>query len=89
MFGLWPRAGRKDQSLFRYLVVKELAGNFSFREDQDPIGDREHFGQVRRNEENGEALLREAIHDLENFCFGADVDATGRFIQQEDLRLGE
>src|SRR5580704_11316222 len=89
VFGLLTRASGQDQSFFGQLVVKKLARDSSFGENDDSIWNGKHFRQLGRYEENGQAFFSELVHDLEYFCLGTYVDAAGRFIQHQNLRLSQ
>src|ERR1700722_11659670 len=87
LLSLWSGPGSQDQRFFAQLVVQEFSSDSSFGEDNDPVWNGKHFRQLGRNKEYGQTFLSELIHDLEYFRLRADVDAPGRFIQHQNLRL--
>jgi len=51
------------------------------------VGHAEHLGQLGRDHDDREALLRQLLHQGVNLRLRADVDALGRLVQDEHLRL--
>ena len=57
-------------------------------EDDDPVGHREDLGQVARDEDDPEAGRGQLGDDPVDLDLGADVDAAGRLVEDEQPRLG-
>ena len=50
---------------------------------QDPIGQRQHLREVGRNHQDGETLRLQFAQDAVDLGAGTDIDAPGRFVDDE------
>src|SRR5262245_46493464 len=76
-------------SLFGGFGSVELAGDLAAGHDQHTIGDGEDFGEVGRNQNDRRSAIGQFDEQTVNFGFGADIDAAGRLIDEQDTRLDE
>jgi hypothetical protein len=67
----------------------KLAGYPPLRHDVDPVAKREDLGQLGGDEQDRLPLLGEFEHDLVDLQFRADVDAAGRLVEDENLRVAQ
>ena len=65
----------------------DLGGDAALVQDEDPVGHREDLGQVARDEDDPEAGRGELGDDPVDLDLGADVDAAGRFVEDQQARL--
>ena len=70
-------------------LALERRGDAAVAQHEHAVGDVDELGQVARIEEDGVALGGEVAHQLENLALGADIDAAGRIVEQQDARLGQ
>ena len=82
-----PRRARIASSLIASAL--EDGRDAAVAQDEHPVGDVDELGQVAGIEQDGVALRGEVAHQLEDLALGADVDAAGRVVEQEDPRLGQ
>ena len=71
-----------DRSACRDRVA--VAG--AIAKDDDAVGDLDQLFLLAGHDDDRAALRRQASDDLVDFRFGADVDAFGRLVEQEQLR---
>ena len=55
---------------------------------QDAVRIEIHLGHLVGDQQDGEAFRGELPHDLEDAGAGADVDADGRTVEDQELRFG-
>ena len=55
---------------------------------QDAVAHAQDLRQLARDHQDRQALLRELAHQAVDLGLGADVDAAGRLVQDQDARLG-
>ncbi len=72
--------------LFRGLLSRQLTLHLPFAHHHDPIGEREHFGQVARDDEDGDPGFGLAADQFVNLEFRADVHPFGRLVEQQHAR---
>ena len=65
----------------------ELGNDATFAHDQDAIAHAQHLGQLGRDHDDGRASRQQLVHQAIDLDFGADVDASRRLIEEEDVRL--
>lgn len=82
------------------LVFVPIGDGFRFAEltaahDGDAVADPEKFGQVAADDQNrfgfyafGSIALGERVDELINLGLGADIDASGRLIEQQNIDVG-
>src|SRR5262245_49238132 len=81
---------RVFQDLFlRSLLRVKLRDDAPAAHHQNPIRHPQQFGQVGRDHDDGRARFGKLIDLAINFRPRRDVDAARRFVEQEDLRVGE
>ncbi len=66
----------------------EFAGDSSAGHHQNPIAQANHLRQFRRNKNNSRTLGGKLMDDVINFGFSPDINASRRFIQNENPWLG-
>ena len=67
------------------MIAREDAGDGAFVHDGDAVADAEDFLHVAGDDDDGEALVGEGAEESVDFGFGADVDAAGGFVDDEDF----
>ena len=75
--------------LLRDLVALERADDLAAREDEHPVAQPLQLDRVRRENDDGLALVRCPSQHLVELHPGSGVDASGRFIGQQHRRLGK
>ena len=81
-------AGRGEHHpLLGRVGTGDLGGDAAFVEDEDPVGHREDLGQVARDEDDPETRRGQLGDDPVDLDLGPDVDAAGRFVEDEQARL--
>ena len=73
---------------FRNLVSGKFADFLRSRRTITRLAAARDFFQLGRNKDNGHALLAEVFHFTGNFEFGADIDAAGGLVEDEQFRAG-
>ena len=63
-----------------------VADDAALVHDQDAVSQAHHLGQLRGDENDREAGLGELADEVVDGGLGADVDALGRLVQDDDLR---
>ena len=56
--------------------------------DHDAVGEVDHLGHVARDEQHGQSLARQLPDELMQVALGADVDAHGGLVDDEDVHPG-
>src|SRR5919205_427935 len=74
---------RVDVGLARHVAVDEAA----VAHVQDAVGVEVDFGDLVRDEQDRHARLGQPVHDREDAGARADVDAHGRGVEKQELRL--
>src|SRR5450631_3118526 len=85
--GAGAKRHRQD-GLFGELGAMELANEASAVENQDSVADRRELLRVGGVDDDGGASSGCVTHETVNGGLGADIDASGRFVEYEDVRLG-
>ena len=67
----------------------ELGGEAAFAEDEDPVGDGQELGQLAGGHDDGHPVLDEAADQGVDLGLGADVDASGRLVEEEELGVDQ
>ena len=85
-----PLSGRGEvhDRLLARLGAGELAGLAALRHDQDAVGEEQELGELGADHEDGEALGGQGADEGVDLLLGADVDAAGRLVEEEDARAG-
>ena len=82
-------AGRGEHHpLLGRVGAGDLGRDAALVQDEDPVRHREDLGQVARDEDDPEAGRGELGDDPVDLDLGADVDAAGRLVEDEQARLG-
>src|SRR5229473_4527295 len=79
---------REDQiqnALDRGILAIENVDLAAARHDEDAVGMLDHLFEIGRDQNHPHALIAEAPDRLKDFLLGAEVDAPGRFVEQQDL----
>src|SRR5580693_6214031 len=93
----WPRALSLSSALLRRelhdphlgrILAVDDAGHSTFVHHEDPVAHPQDLRQLRRNHEHRHALHGQLGDQLVDLGLGADVDAPGRLVEDEDLRFG-
>ena len=66
----------------------QLAGHPAVGECVDAVADAEQLGQLRGDDDDRLARRGELVDDRVDLVLGADVDAAGRLVEDQHLRLG-
>src|SRR5918997_3378734 len=82
-----PSGGRSHHLLLVGLVPAEFAGDPALAHDHDSIRHREDLLELGRDEHDGLPLLGEVVYEAVDLRLGPDVDAPGRFVEEQDGRL--
>src|ERR1039457_5813594 len=84
----WPDlAGRRaHDGILVCLGPRELGGDAAFPEHQHPVGHAEDLGQFGRDHQHGQSLGHQFVEEAVHLGLGADVDATGGFVDDEQRR---
>jgi hypothetical protein len=56
--------------------------------DEDAVGEGEEFGHLAGDEQDGEARVGGFADEAVDLGLGADVDAAGWLVEEEDFRWG-
>jgi hypothetical protein len=67
-------------------VAVEGGDLLAARHDQNAIGMLDDLFQIGRDQNDAHALIAEAANGLENLLLGAEVDASGRLVEQKHAR---
>src|SRR4051812_13732281 len=67
----------------------ELADKDAGVHDADAITDPQQFRHFRRDHDDGLSGIGQFIDDAIDLVFGANIDTAGRFVQDQDFRIGE
>src|SRR5271166_472883 len=70
------------------LLPRGFADDASVRHDDDAIGGSQQLREFGGNDENGLAARRKIANERDDLSLGADVDASRRLVEHEDVRLG-
>ena len=82
-----PVAARMTFSSFG-LVAADLRRQAPLVHDQHAVGHAEHLGQLAGDHQHGQPLAGQLAHQPVHLGLGADVDAAGRLVDDQQLRLG-
>ena len=66
----------------------ELVDDAALLHDDDAVGEAHDLRQFGGDQHDGEALLRQFADEVVHRRLGADIDALGRLVQDDDLRPG-
>src|SRR6185312_9337009 len=78
---------RVHDALFGGLAGADLLDNLSALRHQDAIRHGHHFGKIGGYDDDREPIIRQPVDELMNLDDGANVDAAGRFIENDQSRL--
>src|SRR5581483_7113413 len=84
-FFLPERRGHHD---VRLTLARQRRDHRAAAHHADAIAHADDFGQVARDQQHGEAVLREAADDLVDLALRADVDALRRLVEDQQPRPG-
>ena len=68
---------------------RHLVDQAAFVHDIEPVADAEQFGHFRGDHDHAFAGCGQLVDDGVDLVFGADVDAAGRLVEDQHLRIGE
>jgi len=68
------------------LFRDQLPHKLPAREDKNPVGDSLQFDEVGRKQQHRCALRGEFVDDPVDFCFRANIDTHGGFVEQVQVR---
>ena len=66
----------------------QLADDRAAKHDQHAVAQRDQLLELRRDQHDADAGRRDLVDDGANLGLRADIDADGRLVHDEDLRLG-
>src|SRR5579872_5841945 len=75
----------RHQPLFIGAFAVDLAGDPALAHRHDPIADRQHFGEFRRNGDNCDAPLRHLEEEIVHLDLRADIYAASRLVDDQHL----
>lgn len=67
--------------------IGDFSGDSSLVHDEDTVAHTEDFGQFGADHKDGFSLLGEVVDEEVEFVFGADVDAAGGFVEDDDVAV--
>src|SRR5215210_1001449 len=76
--------GRGHDILLGGLPTPELAADAALAHHQDAVGHREDFLELRGDEQDGLAFLRQVIHETVDLGLSPDINAPRGLIEQQD-----
>ena len=76
------------EDVFLGRIRGQFAGDPAVLHDHDAVGHADHLGELTGDHEYGDALCSQAAHDLVDGVLGADVDAAGGLVHQDDAGAG-
>src|SRR4051812_16737867 len=79
--------GGADHRLLVGLRAGELGGQPAFVHHQDAIGHAQYLGKLGGDHQHRQALARELAQQAVNLGLGADVDAAGGLVDDQQLRV--
>ena len=68
------------------VVAAEMRGNAAFAQHDDAVAHADELGQLRRDQDDGQSLLRELGDHAVDLGLALDVDALGRLVEDEQAR---
>src|SRR5579883_896777 len=77
--------GQSDQLFFRCIAAGKFAGDRAVAHNEDAVAHAEDFWQFRRDQEDRQALLSEAIDRSVHLCFGDNIDSSRRLIENQNF----
>src|SRR3984957_6282502 len=78
------RCHHRHQDFLRRLGARDFAGDAALAHRHDAIRHRENFRKLRRNDDDRDALLRHVDEEIVDLDFRANVDASRRFVDDEN-----
>ena len=72
---------------FAEVGAGEFAGEAALAHHEDAAAEADEFGEFGGDDEDGFAFEGEFVEELVNFGLGADVDAAGGFVDDENVAL--
>jgi hypothetical protein len=90
--------GHHDYSLCRngihdrrngQLIQRDLRHLLAIAHDNDPIGITHQLFQLGRDDQQRQTVGAQGFNQADNFGVRADVNAAGRFIEDQELRFGQ
>ena len=79
---------RADDGLLAQAVAFQDAGDPPFAHHEHAVRDAQDLGQLGRDDDHRAALGREPLDQGVDLGLGADVDAAGRLVEQQDAGAG-
>ena len=79
---------RVEHALLGRLGRRQLGGDPALAQHHDPVAHAQQLGQLRRDQDDGEALPGQVGDDRVHLGLGLHVDALGRLVEDQHARLG-
>ena len=77
------------QAFLAGFVFVQDAGDGAFEDGVDAVGEAQQLGQFGGDDDDALALVGQLLDDAVDLVLGADVDAAGGFVQDQQVRVGE
>ena len=77
-----------EHALLRRLGGRQLGGDPALAQHHDPVAHAQELGQLRGDQDDGQALAGEVGDDRVHLGLGLHVDALGRLVEDQHARLG-
>ena len=88
LFSLYfNRGGQCHDTFLRERIALYLTGEITLAHYHDAVADTHQLGNLGRDHDNGLALLYQLAEQQVNIALGADIDAAGRLIEDDDIRV--
>ena len=69
--------------------LRDLAGDAPVAHDEDPVAKADQLLHLGRDDDDRAALLGERRDEAVDLLLGADIDAAGRLVDDDDARLDQ
>ena len=66
-------------------VILNFTFDFIIIHHQNAVGDVDHFGHIRGDQQNRRALIRQFMDEVMQIGLGFDIDADRRFINDQEF----
>jgi hypothetical protein len=81
------RCRRGDHSLLAGVGPRDLLDQSAFADHEDPVGEKQHLGKLRRDHQHGHTVAGQALEQAMHLRLGAHVDAPRRLVDDDHARL--
>ena len=79
--------GKLEGLLVGNLAAPEIADYGAIPQDEDAVADREQLGVLRGDDDDRLPVISQGTDHVEDLGLGADIDAGGRLVKDEDVGL--